>query len=135
MPIASRSPFFGRAGARVSERIATPGEWVDFLERIRLEQVYDGYADVLLVVKGRVFYSLSRNAGGALDAADAQAVGEAVEGRTAVLSDLYRASDGKIHRCHSADHHQGGQARCDARLQDRRRCVSLSPHGGLALLE
>ncbi len=95
--IATRSPYFGRAAARISEHIATPGEWADIVERMRLEQVYDGYSDVLLVAKGRVLYSLSRNAGGALDAAGAQAIDEAVSSRTAVLSDLYRASDGKIY--------------------------------------
>jgi PAS domain S-box-containing protein len=95
--IAARSPFFGRAAARVSDQIATPGEWADVKERMRLEQVIDGYADVLLVAKGRVLYSLSQNAGGALDAADARAIGDAVLSRVAVLSDLYRASDGKIY--------------------------------------
>jgi len=95
--IAARSPYFGRAAARISEHVATPAEWADMLERMRLEQVYDGYADVLLVAKGRVLFSLSLNAGGALDAASAQAIDEAALSRTAHLSDLYCASDGKIY--------------------------------------
>ncbi len=95
--IAAQSPFFGRAVAHVSDQIATPGEWAGVKERMRLEQVIDGYADVLLVAKGRVLYSLSQNARGALDAADAQAMGEAALSRAAVLTDLYRASDGKIY--------------------------------------
>ena len=62
---------------------------------MRIEHVYDGYVDVLLVAKGRVLASLSQN--GALDAADSQAIDEAALSRAAVLSDLYRASDGKIY--------------------------------------
>ena len=93
--VAARSPFFGRAAEHVSEQIATPGERADVKERMRIEHLYDGYVDVLLVAKGRVLASLSQN--GALDAADSQAIDEAALSRAAVLSDLYRASDGKIY--------------------------------------
>jgi len=95
--VAAQSPFFGRAAAIASEHKATPGQWADVKQRMRLEQVYDGYADVLLVAGSRVIYSLSLNGGSAPDDASARAAAESTISLGAHLSDLYRASDGKIY--------------------------------------
>ena len=69
----------------------------DFIQRLKLEQKAQGYSDALLLdPDGRILLA-AKDDPGPVDAATMTAVAQVLEGKQAVLSDLFRSPDGTVY--------------------------------------
>ena len=94
---ASGSPFFQRALAEWQAAPETPGLRADWEKRLRLEQEAYGYASVLLLDPDGNLLLAVRNESDPVNPATQRAIAAAIAGRDAVLSDFFRAPDGRVY--------------------------------------
>ncbi len=91
------SPLFRKATANYLKDSADPALLAEFINRLRLEQRTQGYADALLLdLDGRILLAAKDNPG-PVDAATMKAIAQALEGKQAELSEFFRSLDGDVY--------------------------------------
>jgi PAS domain S-box-containing protein len=89
-----RSPFFVKG---VEDWFRDPRLLQALRERLKLEQTYNQYLDVLLAsAEGRILVS-SGDKPDLLERTERQAIERSIAGRSAILSDFHRSGSGKIY--------------------------------------
>ena len=93
----AESPLFRKAVAAWLKDSGNPALRGEFVERLKLEQRVKGYTDALLLdPDGRILLA-AKDDPGPVDDATMKALAQAIEGKQAVLSELFRSPDGNVY--------------------------------------